>query len=60
MKCGCCGEEVYSNGICCVKGCNNGAKYEGWIDKVDFSGNKVGSAFLGKVCEEHRKVLRGA
>jgi len=59
MKCGCCGHDVNSNGLCQVDGCKEEAMYEGWYENKDFSGNKVGLSRLLKVCGTHRKVLIG-
>lgn len=57
MKCSCCGEEVYSHGICSVKGCQNPAKYEGYYEVWDFAGVKTGLMQLRNVCEDHIGVL---
>ena len=59
MKCNCCGQEVFTNGVCCVENCSNEAEFEGWIERKDFSGNPVGSMFRGRVCREHKGVLIG-
>ena len=60
MKCGCCGEEVYSHGPCQVHDCKNSAAYEGWYNSKDFAGVPTGMMKLIRVCEDHRIVLIGA
>ena len=57
MKCGCCGQDVYTNGICQVHGCKNDAEFEGWYENKDFSGTKTGYSRLVKVCSDHKCML---
>ncbi len=59
MKCSCCGHDVTTNGVCQVQGCTNEAKYEGYSENRDFSGNTTGSMILIKVCSNHKAALIG-
>ena len=59
MKCGCCGEEIYSHGMCSVHDCKNGAQFEGYYEVCDFAGIKTGLIQLRRVCEDHKTILIG-